>query len=617
MLDDAAPEGNSCPRRIAPGVLDDAGSEGGSSYAWSSTVGSSDGNGAALPSNYYGIGKRHRGVRQFPGLPYGRSKSLVDEVVFGGRSSAREPSQGERVPPGSVGSALASEAGSPRRSVSVASGDAEGMFHDSAGCRSWAVSRTGKRMVASEQGSESRGPSPEDVGFRSQRKRVPPGQVLQAPAVEQELDQWSAGSTGGEDHAQGLWDGRQGLASWAERPTRGRKRLSETDVFPDRNCVSEPTTPRAAASSFVPPRPEGIRTYHGLRLHTPGVGEALGNQAQAETSSAEFQKFFEGSAGDSSWHARPEGRGMLDELHTGQSVVFGKDAEGSESVEGGEGRAAFDGCAGLATWKRRDQFAHGKVLQQGLQTFMDQHGQPEEDVNTWTRSKKSYQKRQFPGAPVRKGVVDSMVFGHDLAAPGEGDKLENYTANFEGFAGDRTWHLPREEERFRRLGGAGRLTASSPELPLTGSTSTAAEPTAEATPRRRLCREASPGGDLSFSRKDEVVQDFKDVFSGSAGVASWAKRPQALVRNEPREAYEDPLTHEVRPAGSSTRSNCCSRSPAPAERVGRVARQASTQAHFHGAAGKTQSEINNRAVLYRMRGKQRPSPVLGGSAPWS
>jgi len=294
-------------------------------------------------------------------------------------------------------------------------------------------------------------------------------------------------------------------------------------------------------------------------------------------------------------------------------VVFGGTRDNNVIADA---KPAFDGCAGFGTWSRRDPLMHTQEFQQGRQTVADKHvtqTQLATDVNEWTGSRKEYQKRQYPGAPVRKGTMDATLFNHDFASPRDHDKHGCYKAIFGDCAGNRTWRTAKELEPFRRLGNAGRITASSPTLSLPGASNTDGDTSVEVTPRQKLRREVSASADLNFaSQKMEVRQDFQDACSTAAGVASWSPRSQ--VRKLPRAASADPAYH-VRPAGVEPREGM---PPLSTERrLRRGAPQVEEAVPFDGAAGKLQYQVNDSGVMFGMRGNERPHPVLGGLPPWA
>jgi len=468
------------------------------------------------------------------------------------------------------------------------------------------------------------GVAPPSPVYRGLRKRVPPGHALRGAPMALDFDEGDGAAQTPDAHGEDLWEGRTGWPTWREKP-RGRRRLSETDIFPGRVCVSEPATPRAAASVHASPRQEGVRTYMASPTHSSNAKQVLfGSGRLGEEAAASFREMFTGSAGSPTWRERARGLGRMEESHHAaesrvDAVVFGGEATagpgGGPEAIGGQ---TYEGSAGLGTWCRREDLALAGGTagrQQGLRTFASEPvgGRLSGGAGACPFGVGRNQKRQYPCAPVRTSVVGPVVFSREFAGTDEGARPQDYTGLFDGTAGGRTWNQPVEMERFRRLGKAGVLTASSPDMPLHRASSPAAphSPTASS-PRRQICRQASEGGDMRFLRNDEPLEGYQDIFSGRAGLCSWQERPQALARTSPRQAWDCVAVASARAAGVSARPS------APPMLTTASELQASHDELFRGAAGKPQRPPNDGGLTRSARGPKSPfAAVYSRIAPWA
>lgn len=318
-----------------------------------------------------------------------------------------------------------------------------------------------------------------------------------------------------------------------------------------------------------------------------------------------FGMLFEGAAGASTLgECRPPGP-PASIAGAGASprvspVAWGRTAADPWSVgvaadgpREGMAAAAFEGCAGMGTWLLRRGLQHAEEAatrpsrREGLATFADRNSctRQTDDHSACPFGIGRNMKRQYPGAPVRQGSLDAFLFGQRPEAA-SGGPLADYMGLFEDTAGNRSWRSYGETNPLGRLPRSRSVLASSPDLflvPLASSVPTEEEG-APSMPRPRVCRQPFDGGDMTFAAKHEVLEDFKERFSGSAGVSTWSRRPEVLARTSQRQSLGH-TCEGVRAAGARPPTEEVPLGQRSGRRTARQQAESGSDA-FHGAAGK-------------------------------
>mmetsp|Transcript_71565 Transcript_71565/g.141950 ORF Transcript_71565/g.141950 Transcript_71565/m.141950 type:complete len:806 (-) Transcript_71565:273-2690(-) len=384
---------------------------------------------------------------------------------------------------------------------------------EAAGAPSWHASGFRKRLFPSQAACTS-----QEAPERMSRMRVPPGQTIHPTpyALSVVLDHTDNSLDGANTQLHPFWAGKAGLPTCRE-PLWRKKQQSTSEVFLTRRCASEPGTPRSADNHCQ----SGRRTFGCFPTALFG-----GDPAEVDSRcNPDFAQRFEGAAG----------LRTLSQLSDGvRSNCASKweacSADSQNSPREGRDEPLFEGSAGMRTWRQR------KHLQEADETDLRFYGVrclPEQNSCTTPADEKDgclfgtgrNLRRQYPGARLGEWNYDGGLFTHVSPENNLAAEIPGYTELFHDTAGSRSWEESREMRQFKNRGKQGRAHQSSQDLVLTmGTSSQTPGDSAVSTPRPRVCRQASDGGDMTFANKHEVLDDFKTRFEGLAGLSTWAAR---------------------------------------------------------------------------------------------